>query len=138
MATVTAYHPGGFIATAAQQNRAELWDPASGYTSWDLSGKVLASRPLSAAESAALAAQDAANSAAQSVSTAQSGLNTLHGSLPGWQSQLQADLTTVAAGWDTLTPAQRSDIITRMLNGFASAMSATVDHATVTGALPPA
>jgi hypothetical protein len=54
---VTTYHPGGFDATAAAQNRADEYDSTAGtYTRWDPAGKLLEQRALTAAEIASLAA----------------------------------------------------------------------------------
>lgn len=61
MASSVTYHLGGYKPAAPQQNRAELYDGAAGtYTSWDTSGVQTATRPLTAAEAAQLAADDAA------------------------------------------------------------------------------
>jgi len=72
MSSVVVYHLGGFKPAAPQQNRAEFWDAATGtYTSWDSSGVQTAQRPLTADETAQLAAQDTAASGDANRSTFQ-------------------------------------------------------------------
>lgn len=62
---LTSYHKGGFQPAAAAQNRAEQYDETAGtYTRWDASGSQVEQRPLTSAESAALAVQAAQAAAA--------------------------------------------------------------------------
>jgi hypothetical protein len=64
MAKRITYHPGGFIAAAPVQNKAELYDGTPNtYTRWNIAGAQLEQRPLTAAEAAALAAEDVADTA---------------------------------------------------------------------------
>lgn len=79
-----------------------------------------------------------ANATAAKVEVAQATLVTLNAGLPLWKSQLMADIAAITTGgWDGLTAQNRSDLMLRVLNGFGTAMTATVDHAFVTGALIP-
>lgn len=67
---------------------------------------------------------------------AETTLTTLATSLPAWKTQLAGDITAVlTGGWDGMTAQQRTDIMGRVLRGFGTAMTATVDHAIVTGAI---
>jgi hypothetical protein len=70
------------------------------------------------------------------LAAARQGIGTLHADVPTFQAQLQADIQTVTAGWQTLTAQQQTDLMLRILNGFGSAMAGLIDHATVTGAIP--
>jgi hypothetical protein len=67
MASSTFYHPGGYDPAAPAHNLAQQvsngtqpGDPPAGYTTWDTNGTVLVQRPLTAGESADLAARDTA------------------------------------------------------------------------------
>lgn len=73
---------------------------------------------------------------ASSLLNAQQGVATLHGEVPLFQAQLQADIATVTAGWQTLTAQQQTDIVLRILSGFGTAMQGLLAHATITGAIP--
>ena len=139
MSSQTRYYAGGYNATAPQQNRAETYDGVAGtYTSWAVDGTVTGTRALTAPEVAALAAQDTQSGIAAKVTAAESGLVSLNVQLAAWKTQLAADVASVtAAGWDVLTAQQRTAIMLRILNGFGTAMTATVDHAIVTGAITP-
>ena len=139
MSVNVTYYAGGFNPVAPQQNRAELWDgTAVTYTSWTVDGTVRASRALTAPEVAALAAQDTQSVITAKVASAESGLVSLNAQLVAWKTQLTADITSVTVGgWDVLTAQQRTAIMLRILNGFGTAMTATVDHAIVTGAIAP-
>lgn len=51
----SSYHPGGFDPSKPNGNLAEKADPKAGtFTRWDTEGRVIESRPLTAAELAAL------------------------------------------------------------------------------------
>jgi hypothetical protein len=92
-----------------------------------------------AADQAAVTAAEEAAATQAAIDTAQAGIDTLHASVPTFESQLASDLAAVqAAGWDALTSDQRTALMVRVLNGFGSAMTGLVDHATVTGAIAPA
>ena len=139
MANIVKYYPGGFLAAAVQQNRAEMLDGSAGtYTSWAVDGNVTSTRVLTATEVATLASQDTQSAVAVKVTAAESGLVSLNTQLAAWKTQLTADIASVTAGgWDVLTAQQRTAIMLRILNGFGTAMAATVDHAIVTGAITP-
>ena len=139
MSSRTSYYGGGYLPAAPQQNRAESWDATAGtYTAWAVDGTVTASRALTTAEAAAFAAQDAQTAIAVKVTAAESGLVSLNVQLAAWKTQLAADITSVTSGgWDVLTAQQRTAIMLRILNGFGTAMTATVDNAIVTGAIAP-
>lgn len=75
---IVTYHPGGFLPAHPNKNRASVADLDAGtFTQWDQAGAVIVTRPLTAAEIAALtpappapdpvadALQSAADSAAQ-------------------------------------------------------------------------
>lgn len=70
---------GGFKPAAPAQNKSEQWTNATqtgdatpaGYTAWDASGNVTATRARTQPESDALAAQGAANTAATNQATIQ-------------------------------------------------------------------
>jgi hypothetical protein len=75
----TSYYPGGFIPAAPAANKAQQTsngtqpgDPPAGYTAWDTNGTVLVQRPLTAGESADLAALDAAATASANEATLRS------------------------------------------------------------------
>lgn len=89
------------------------------------------------AVTAAAPAVAAAAAAAAAVAADRVHLNNLHGNVPAWHTQLQADIATVTPGWQTLTAQQQTDIMLRMLNGFGTAMAGLLDHATITGAITP-
>jgi hypothetical protein len=134
--SATTYHPGGFLPTAPAGNEHERWDDAtSTYTAWDQSGVQTTTRAYTAAETAAAQAAALSSKDAAAVVNAHQGLDTLHAEVPTWRTQLQADITAVTPGWQTLTAQQQTDIVLRMLNGFGTAMSGLLDHATVTGAI---
>lgn len=62
MTVNVTYYAGGQDNAAPALNRKEQWDSVSGlYTSWDQQGSQTTQRPLTAQESAQLAAQDAAS-----------------------------------------------------------------------------
>ncbi len=55
----TTYYPGGYQSAATAKNKADEVDPvAATWTAWSSAGAVTGQRPLTAAESSALAAQD--------------------------------------------------------------------------------
>ena len=139
MSSRTSYYGGGYLPAAPQQNRAELYDGTAGtYTSWAPDGTVTSTRALTTAEVASFAAQDLQSGAVAKVTAAESALVSLNVQLAVWKTQLAADITSVTAGgWDALTAQQRTAIMLRILNGFGTAMTATVDHAIVTGAITP-
>lgn len=126
------YYPGG-----AQVS--ESWDDATEtYTAYAPDGTVAQRRPYTAAEVAAATAEQNAQRVAAKIATAQQGIVDLHAQVPLLHNQLAADIATVQAGWDRLTADQRTAIMLRILNGFGTAMAGLLDHATVTGAIPPA
>lgn len=60
MASTTTYHLGGFTPASVAQNKSEEWNGTlSTYTQWNVAGLVLVTRPLTATETATLAAVDA-------------------------------------------------------------------------------
>jgi hypothetical protein len=102
-------------------------------------GAEIERRPATSADQAAVTAAEEAAATQAAIDTAQAGIDTLHASVPTFESQLASDLAAVqAAGWDALTSDQRTALMVRVLNGFGSAMTGLVDHATVTGAIAPA
>jgi hypothetical protein len=135
---LTVYYPGGYEPAATSPNRAEQWDlDTSTYTSWNPDGSTASQRPLTPEEVAALTAEQRAAQASTEVASAQQRIDTLHTDLPAQQAQIQADVQTVTAGWQTLTADQQTQIMLRVLNGFGNIVGALVAHATVTGAIPP-
>lgn len=114
MASLVHYYPGGYQPAATAQNKAEQWtnatqpaDPTpAGFTSWDATGNVTASRALTAAEATTLAATDTTATAATNQGV------TL--------TQLQADQATIHT-WLTNNPngavltAAQTRILARLL-----------------------
>lgn len=111
-------------------------DATSTVTTYSADGAVLATRAYSAAETAAAQAMAAAAAAQATLGSAQSTIDTLFAQQPALQSQLEADIASVA-NWDGLTSAERAAIMGRVLqDGLANAMQAIVAHITVTGNNP--
>lgn len=132
------YALGGYDATKPNGNATEVWDDQAGtYTRYNADGTVTETRPLTADEASALAAQEAGGAAALAVTSAQQAVNQLHAAVPDLHAQLAADIATVGAGWDGLTGDQRTAVLMRILNGFGTAMTGLLDHAIVTGSITP-
>lgn len=126
---ITNYEHGALV---------EVLDATTGlYTRYNGAGTIAVQRPLSATELAAVQAHDHAESESSAVAQAQQTVDNTQAQQPTFQQQLQADITTVQAGWDTLTADQRTAIMGRVLNGFSTVMSGLQAHATVTGAIDP-
>jgi len=68
---------------------------------------------------------------------AAAGIVTLAAEQPAIAAQLQADITSVSAGWDTLTSTERTAIMGRVLTGFDTVMTAVQTNAVATGVLRP-
>ena len=72
------YFPGGVKPGAPARNMAELLDSGAGtYTRWDEMGALIETRPLTADESAALAAEEVASRAEANGRTLEDRLRTL-------------------------------------------------------------
>lgn len=101
MASEFANHDGGYIAGAPVQNMAtrlsngtQPTDAPAGFTSWDVAGNVIATRPLTAEESTRLAAQDAARTALANQPTVQTAVQ---GALTQLQTIIGAQPITVGS-----------------------------------------
>ena len=116
----------------------EVLDADTGlYTRYNGMGTVAVQRPLTATELAAVQAHDHAQDESNAVAKAQQTVDNTQQQQPSFQQQIQADITTVQAGWQTLTADQQTQILLRVLNGFTSVMDGLQAHATVTGAIDP-
>ena len=71
---------------------------------------------------------------AQAVSNAQGILANLMTEQAALTAELQADLIAVENGWDTLSAADKTDVLLRILNAFGIVMTALV--AAVTASTP--
>jgi hypothetical protein len=71
---------------------------------------------------------------AQAISNAQSVLANLMTEQAALTAELQADLIAVENGWDTLSAADKTDVLLRVLNAFGIVMTALV--AAVTASTP--
>ena len=130
------YAVGGFNATAVNFGVIRTLDLVRGIATEFAADGSQTSRALTAAEGASLTALNV--TATTATSSAESTLSSLDSQLAVWKTQLVADITAVTtAGWDVLTAQQRTAIMLRILNGFGTAMTATMDNAVVTGAITP-
>lgn len=68
-----------------------------------------------------------------STAPARANLTTLLGQQAALGAQLHADITAVTAGWQTLSAADQTAIMLRVLNGFGTTMTAIADHLAVNG-----
>jgi len=73
----------------------------------------------------------------QAVANAQGSIDTLLTQVSGIQTQLKADIASVAAGWQTLSAVDQTAIMGRVLNGLGELMTAVMDHMVVTNTIPP-
>jgi len=73
----------------------------------------------------------------QAVANAQGSIDTLLTQVSGIQTQLEADIASVAAGWQTLSAADQTAIMGRVLNGLGEMMGAVMNHMVVTNTIPP-
>lgn len=132
------YYPGGFVANAPAQNMAELWDDAtSTYTAYAEDGTVTATRPYTAEEAALATAAAGAQQLTQGIESARANLIVLASEQPALTTQMHADLTSVQSGWDTLTAAERTAIMGRVIAAFGTVMDAIAGHLIVSRIIPP-
>lgn len=132
------YYPGGFVATAAAQNIAALWDDAtSTYTAYAEDGTVTESRAYTAEETALAAIATAAEQAAQGIESARTNLISLASEQSALTTQMNADLASVQSGWDALTTDERTAIMGRVIAAFGTVMDAIAGHLIVSRIIPP-
>lgn len=106
----TVYYPGGYEPGALAQNMAEEWNDATQqFTSWDVNGNILATRPYNAQETAAYEVQ-------LSIATLNANQATI-------QANVQANMATIEA-WITAHPtgavltAAQTLVLAKMLFGI--------------------
>jgi len=128
------YYQGGCIPSAPASNMAQQWDDAtSTYTAYAPDGTVANTRPFTAAEQA----QADADAAHRAVLATRTALVSMAAEQPTLTAQMSADLASVASGWDTLTAAERTAIMGRVIGAFGTVMDAIAGHLIVSRIIPP-
>ena len=126
--------PGGIIPSAPASNLQYQWDDAtSTVTEWDQTGAVVSTRPYTAAESDAAAAE----ATFPALVAARSTLVQMASDQSTVANQIAADLASVQSGWDNLTAAERTAIMGRVVEGFSTVMTALLNHLAVSRVIPP-
>lgn len=126
--------PGGIIPSAPASNLQYQWDDAtSTVTEWDQTGAVVSTRPYTAAEKDAAAAE----ATFPALVAARSTLVQMASEQSTVANQIAADLASVQSGWDNLTAAERTAIMGRVVEGFSTVTTALLNHLAVSRVIPP-
>lgn len=112
-------------------------DATATVTTWDTAGNVSSTRPYTAAETEAAAADAAFAATTAAVEASRAGLISMAGEQSALTTQMQDDLASVQSGWDTLTAAERTAIMGRVVAAFGTVMDAIAAHLVVSKIIPP-
>lgn len=112
-------------------------DSTQTVTYYDATGAVVSTRPYSDREIAVATTRAAAQQAIAAVKATRDGLVSMASEVPSKLSQIQSDLAAVQSGWQSLSAADQTAIMSRVIDGFASIIQAMQDHLVVSGIIPP-